>query len=340
MTCANPLKDLMKIYFPYLESLNKAGGSEQGWAINVAKLCERLGHEVYLGRGYTGWDIEGREPFDRAFKADIMVLPERFDLWEDKSRWERHRQCSRRFLIAVFHPVGNPWLLDNKPTDTKFITPYRTMGRDCFVIPYSYYEIKPSPLFDNRTIGWTTRNVFSGISEQAPPSAQIHLYHLQACAKAVEQGHNLILFDNQGYDKHLTFNPGRHSIANSAYSLITDLRNHPSVITANNLPYDDYLQLLSKTSIVIPLDGLGSTTEALKLGSLPLSWGNGMELFDGFSYGGLAYNSLSYGTIESRLLNCLSNEDYYRNEYSIIFNKSAIYSLEQALELLRRVLEE
>ena len=92
----------MKIYFPYLENYEKAGGSEQGWFINAAKLCRMSGHEVYFGKGYLGWEIEGGEPFDNSNKADVMFLPERFDLWQDKTRWERHKVCADKFLMAVF----------------------------------------------------------------------------------------------------------------------------------------------------------------------------------------------------------------------------------------------
>ncbi len=156
----------MKVSFPYLHSLEKAGGSEQGWVINIAKLFSQLGHEVHLGN----------TPLEQGLFADIMYLPERIDLRADQTAWNFYKDRARKFLFGIFNPRGSPFL-HNVPNDSLLVTPYRACGTECYVLPYAYYTNRPEPGYVRKTIGWTVRNPFDFSSQVVGSNQYIHLHH-------------------------------------------------------------------------------------------------------------------------------------------------------------------
>jgi len=112
----------LKISFPYLVSLELPRGSEQAWAINVANLFSQVGHELYLTNS----------PLEEGLIVDIMFLPERIDLWPDKTTWNFYKDHAKRFLFGVFNPRNSPFL-NNIPNNGLLVTPYRACESECFV---------------------------------------------------------------------------------------------------------------------------------------------------------------------------------------------------------------
>jgi len=255
----------MKIAFPYLKSLDHAGGSENGWAINIAKLFLLKGHDVYVGPSF----------FDECAMADILYMPERVDLREDQTAWNLYKQHTKKILLGVYNP-HDTWALQDVPANCLLVTPYRSCGTQCLVLPYAYYAARPEPNFDRKTIGWTMRNPFdawAGVTR----AHHIHLYHLKVCKQFVEEGCKLILFSNNTYPADRS---GLPSIINEAHEILDELRGHSRVTVVDHLSYSQYTDLLNQTSVVMSLDGIGSTPEALKLGSIPLCWHSVVNLFD------------------------------------------------------------
>lgn len=317
-------EEKLKIVFPYSHS-NHAFGSPAGWDLNVAELFRRRGHEVHFGDG--NWGVE------EGFKADILFVYERLDLWEDersKKRWESFQQCADKILLGVFDP-GNPAHLPPPPENCTLITPFRSLGTQCAVLPYAYYETTPVSKFQNKTIGWTIRNPFVDVgSGSFDPAQLIHLEHLKACNKLVQEGHRLVLFSNNTYYKFDTLAKAQH--------ILDDLRNDAKVKVVDHMPYSDYLSLLKETSVVVPLNGIGSTTEALKLGSLPLAWNNVVNIYSSFP-NTRNYYHLTYDDIYNKLHRLLTDEEFYEKEYNTLFSLAGIYTIDAALEMLDSVLE-
>jgi len=196
------------------------------------------------------------------------------------------------------------------------------------VLPYAYYETKPEPGFDRKTMGWTIRNAFVGKEMDGPK--HVHLEHLKACYKLVEEGFKLVIFSNNSYYEHETMD--------KALTLIRELQDNPLVTVVDHLPYNQYLELLNKTSIVLPLTGIGSTTEALKLGSLPLAWENVVNVYSSVP-NERNYLSLTYTDIHTRLSRLLTDEEYYRTQYQAHLDAAGVYDLETALGMLDRLIE-
>ncbi len=311
----------MNVSFPYLESLEKAGGSEKGWAINIAKLFSQLGHKIYFGN----------IPLEQGLFADIMYIPERIDLRPDQTDWNLYKDCARKFLFGVFNPRNSPFL-HSVPNNSLLVTPYRDCGTECYVLPYAYYANRPEPGYARRTIGWTVRNPFY-FSGSMGRNQHVNLYHLKACVQLIDDGCKFILFSNHTYPSGM---PGLPVIINEAHTLLDELRSHPSVTVVDNLMYSDYIELLGQTSVVLPLEGLGSLTEALKLGSTPLSWSSPVNIYENFP-NTHAYEVLNFETIQSKLSRLLTDEEYYNVEYNTLLDKAAVYDLETALKMVEVV---
>jgi hypothetical protein len=308
----------MGVSFPYLEGLDLASGSEKGWAINAAKLFMSMGHEVHIGNS----------PLEKGLEADIMYLPSRIDLRDDQTAWNFYKTKARKFLFGVFNPREARFLRD-VPKDSTLVTPFRSCGTICHVLPYAYYSRPPVPGYSRKTVGWTIRNPFDFYG-QPIPNLPVHLYHLKACKELVESGCNLILFSNNTYPENPSGLPGG---VMEAHAILNGLRNNPRVKTVDHLLYSQYIDLLGQTSIVIPLDGLGSTTEALKLGSVPLNWSSPVNIYNGFP-SSMNYNSLNYEMIDNKLQRLVSDEGFYNNEFNRLFDHAAVYSLNKAQQLL------
>jgi len=309
----------VRVVFPYCNHSDFSFGSPTGWDLNVAELFRRKGYEVCFGDGHKG--------VEEGLKADILFVYERLDLWTDersRKRWDSFRQCADKILLGVFSP-NNATDLAPAPENCLLVTPYRSLGTECLVLPYAHYDTKPEPGFDRKTIGWTTRNSFSPGHSTYPS----HLAHLQSCCKLVEEGYKLALFSNHTYQENLS---------PEVESLLDRLRNSPLVSVADHLPYSQYISLLNQTSVVVPLSGMGSTTEALKLGSLPLAWNNVVNIYSNFPTP-RHYDSLTYEEIHNKLFRLLTDEQFYRAEYQTLFDLAGIYDIEIALGMLDEVLD-
>jgi len=310
----------MKIVFPYCEHSDWSHGSPTAWDLNIANLFSLRGHEVYFGQEFV----------ESGQKADVLFVYERLDIWDsDRARknWAAYQECADKILLGVFNP-GNPADLAPAPDNCVLVTPYRSLGTGCMVLPYAFYKDSPEPGFDRKTLGWTCRNPFVG--KTITGTQHVHLDHLKACYKLVEAGYKLVIFSNHTYSEFET--------ADKARILLTELQENPLVTTANHLPYSQYIELLNETSIVLPLDGIGSTTEALKLGSLPLAWENVVNIYSSFP-NGRKYPSVQYALIYDKLSRLLTDEQFYRTEYQALFDLAGIYSLEESLALLDKVIE-
>jgi len=157
----------MKISFPYLDSLELSSGSEKGWAINAAKLFSLLGHDVYLGNS----------ALEEGLVADVMYVPGRLDLREDQTAWDFYKNKSGKFLFGIFNPIEAQFL-GNIPDGSILVTPFRSCGTSCFVLPYAYYRERPQPDHSRNTLGWTVRNPFDFYGPNIP-HLQTHLDHLK-----------------------------------------------------------------------------------------------------------------------------------------------------------------
>jgi len=306
------------IVFPYCEHSDYAFGSPTGWDLNIAKLFSLKGYEVYFGSEFI----------EQGLKADILFVYNRIDLWpETKDMWESYRRCADKILLGAFDPI-NPNDIVPVPENCLLITPFRSLGTQCLVLPYAQYETKPEPKFDNKTIGWTIRNAFVGTTPNT--SQRVHLDHLRACCRLVKEGYSLVLFSNNVY--------ARFETLPEACNLLNELRASPSVTVVDHLPYSQYISLLNQTSVVIPLTGIGSTTEALKLGSLPLAWNNVVNIYSSFPKA-RRYDSLTYNEIYDKLFRLLTDEQFYRAEYQTLFDLAGIYDIETALGMLDKVFD-
>ncbi len=141
------------------------------------------------------------------------------------------------------------------------------------------------------------------------------------------------MFSNNVYPSDRS---GLPAVIEEAHGLLDELRAHPLVTVVDNLMYSDYIELLGKTSVVIPLDGLGSLTEALKLGSIPLSWSSPVNIYENFPNS--SYEGLTFENIKSKLSRLLTDEEYYKVEYNTLLGKAAVYDLETALKMVRTVI--
>lgn len=310
----------MKVVFPYCKDSDTSFGSPTGWDLNIANLFSLRGHEVYFGNEFV----------ESGQKADVLFVYERLDLWDnDRSRDKlvAYQECADKILMGVFDPA-NTAHLTAPPKNCLLVTPYRSLGTECMVIPYAYYEDRPAPGFDRKTLGWTVRNPFAGKEMDGPKI--VHLEHLKACHKLVEEGYRLVIFSNNSYYEWPT--PDKPRI------LLDELRENPLVTVVDHLPYSEYLALLGETSVVLPLNGIGSTTEALKLGSLPLAWENVVNIYSKVP-NGRNYLSITSGVVYDKLSRLLTDEQLYRTEYQVLFDAAGIYSLEESLILLDRVIE-
>ena len=308
----------MKVVFPYCKHGDYAFGSPTGWDLNIAKLFSLRGHEVYFGNEFV----------ESGQKADLLFVYNRIDLWEHtKELWNSYRSCADKILLGAFD-TKNTADIGPVPEDCLLVTPFRALGTECMVIPYAYYENKPEPGFDRKTLGWTVRNPFAG--KDMDGHKIVHLEHLKACHKLVEEGYRLVIFSNNSYYRWPT--PDKPRI------LLDELRNSPLVTVVDHLPYSEYLSLLEKTSVVLPLNGIGSTTEALKLGSLPLAWENVVNVYSRVP-NGRNYLSITYSVVYNELSRLLTDEQYYREQYEALFGAAGIYSLEESLTLLDKVIE-
>lgn len=311
----------MKVVFPYCANNNTSFGSPTGWDLNVANLFSLRGHEVYFGQEYV----------DSGEKADILFVYERLDLWEDersKAKWAAYRECADKILLGVFDPTTHGHT-SNVPEGCVLVTPFRDLGTQRQVLPYAYYNAMPEPKFSNKTLGWTVRNPFVGSGR--PDTAQrVHLDHLRACCRLVQEGYRLIIFSNNTYSEFETVEEAR--------ALMDSMRDNPLVSTTDHLPYSEYLSLLGETSVVLPLNGIGSTTEALKLGLLPLAWENVVNIYS-HGFARRKYLSLRYNVIYNTLLKFLTDEEVYRAEYQELLRLAAVYDLETSLGFLDQVIE-
>ena len=306
----------MKVAFPYYTYKRGPDGSPTGWNLNIANLFKLRGHEVCFGEEALN------------SKADVLFVYNRIDLWENnREQWDACLQCADKILLGVFDPNTHGHT-SNVPENCTLVTPFRAMGTQCMVLPYAYYETKPEPGFDRKTIGWTVRNPFVGKEMNGPKP--VHLEHLKACYKLVEEGYRLVILSNNSYYEHETLD--------KALVLLKELQDNPLVTVVDHLPYNQYLELLNKTSVVLPLNGIGSTTEALKLGSLPLAWENVVNIYSS-PPNKRNYLSLTYREIHDKLSQLLTDQQFYRTEYQALFEAAAIYDLETALGMLDKVIE-
>lgn len=318
----------MKVIFPYCDHGEHAFGSPAGWDLNVAELFRRRGHEIHFGNGNRG--------VEEGLKVDLLFVYERLDLWTDersRKRWASFSQCADKILLGVFDPI-NVTHLASVPENCLLVTPFRSLETECLVLPYAHYDTKPEPNFDKKTIGWTIRNPFAFPKGSVPSDHPGHLAHLQACSKLVEEGHKLILFSNNTYP---TNREGFPPLVNEAHALLDGLLTNDLVTVADHLPYSEYLALLNETSVVLPLTGIGSTTEALKLGAVPLAWENVVSIYSSFPHP-KKYQSLTYADIYGKLSKLLTDEQFYKAEYQRLFDLAGVYDSETALKMLDGVL--
>lgn len=310
----------MKVVFPYCSGSNAAFGSPTGWDLNVARLFSLRGHDVYFGQEFV----------DSGQRADILFVYERVDLWKDERsqrKWQAYRECADNILLGVFDPSAQGHT-SNVPENCILVTPFRDLGTQCMVLPYAYYDTLPEPKFRNKTLGWTVRNPFVGAG--LPNSIQkVHLEHLRACCNLVHAGYRLIIFSNHTYSQFDTIEDARF--------LLDSIKSSPLVVHTNHLPYTEYLALLSETSVVLPLSGIGSTTEALKLGSLPLAWGNVVNVYSS-DFPKRTYTSISYNEIYRKLERLLTEENFYISEYERLLRTAAVYDLEASLDFLDKII--
>lgn len=323
----------MDILFPFLKNLENAAGSEHGWAINAVKLFLELGHDVYFTDDVESYTTTGKI-------ADVVYLPYRMDQSSgelDQERWRAYKDV-KKILFGVYNP-REPCFLKDVPENGILVTPYRDCNTNCYVLPYTYYHTRPTPNYTKATLGWTVRNPFYFVPgpTNLGPEYTIHLQHLKVCHRLVKDGYKLVLFSDNTYPKGVD-RPGLPNFITEAYDILDDLRDSPNVIVTDNLPYTDYIALLQETSVIVPLNAVGNAPEALKVGSVPLSWISVVNIYSN-SFKGQAYHSLTYDVIYEKVLRLLTEEDFYRSEYDRLLECSPVYSIEQALDMARKILE-
>lgn len=336
------------------EGIWSAMRGEGVWSVNVAILFRKLGMDVDLICNNVGIVEEYKnKQYEMNFVPGWFNTEKQYDLffafspiWKDNPPlWERIKQRTRKAIFGTFWPSVN----DSRPSaDAILVSPYRSFSPHTMILPFSYVDEFESPKFYNKTLVWSSKGPFNTSMGEA--RFLVNLYHLRATVDAVKEGYKAIFLC---YGGDFLYKDPNMPLQNQAFfteveETIAILKENPNVEFYDYLPRDQFEKHLKRASISVRCDGCGAFSDTLLFGVVPTVFTTWFwPVFFNKRYDELPelnlfpyYDSVPEDIVKTQIARLLTDEEYYNSRLQMLRNNAAIFTTDEALQLLKNILVE
>jgi len=265
-------------------------------------------------------------------------------MWKDNPPlWEKISKRTRKAIFGTFWPSVN----DVRPSPNALLaSPHRTFAESSVILPYSFIDEMGPPQFENKTLVWSSKGPFNTSMGEA--RFLVNLYHLRATVDAVNKGYRAIFLCCGG--DFLYEDPAmplqNKNLFLEVQETLEKLKQNSNVEFHDYLPEDKFLELLKQGSVSVRCDGSGAFSETLSFGVTPTVFTTWVwPVFFNKVYTELPeleffpyYDSVTEEAVKTQISKLLTDEDYYNFRLKTIRANAPLFTTEQAIDLLKKIL--